>query len=186
MATISWNVIEATVAISSGLVAGSIALVGFGIDAGIEVFSAVVVLWRLRGIDDDREDRALRLIGVSFFALAAYVTFEATRDLITGSEPETSATGIAIAVLSLIVMPLLAVAKHRTGHAMGSRVVIADAAETKLCTYLSAVLLVGLVANATVGWWWADSLAALVIAYLAFQEGRVAWRGEHCCDTKEM
>lgn len=181
-ATIGWNVVEAFVAIGSGLVAGSIALVGFGVDSSIEVFAATVVLWRLRGVDEARERRALRLIGVSFFALAAFVTVEAVRELFSGAEPETSVVGIGLAVASLVVMPLLAMAKRRTGVALGSQTVVADARETTLCAYLSAVLLVGLLLNATVGWGWADPLAAIAIAFLAAREGREAWRGEtDCC-----
>lgn len=180
-ATIIWNAIEAVVAISSGLVAGSLALVGFGIDSSIEVFAAVVVLWRLRGANEEREERALKLIALSFFALGAYVAVEAVRDLVTDSDAETSPVGIGLAVASLIVMPVLAAAKKRVGVQLGNRTVIADAAETRLCAYLSVILLVGLVLDATVGWWWADPIAALGIAALAVREGREAWEGEDCC-----
>jgi divalent metal cation (Fe/Co/Zn/Cd) transporter len=179
-ATITWNVIEAVVAISSGLVAGSLALVGFGIDSSIEVFAAVVVLWRLRGVDEEREEKALKLIALSFFALGAYVAVEAARDLVADTDPDTSPVGIGIAVASLVVMPALAAAKKRVGMRLGNRTVIADAAETRLCAYLSVILLVGLVLDATVGWWWADPLAALGIAALAVREGREAWEGEEC------
>lgn len=179
--TIGWNVIEAVVAIGAGVVAGSLALVGFGIDSSIEVFAALVVLWRLRGVDEEREQRALKLIAVSFFALGAYVTIEAARDLIGDSDAATSAAGIGIAIASLLVMPALAVAKKRTGIALNNRTVIADAAETKLCAYLSVILLVGLVLDATLDWWWADPVAALGIAALAVREGREAWTGENCC-----
>lgn len=179
--TIAWNVIEAVVAISSGLVAGSLALVGFGIDSTIEVFAATVVLWRLRGVDEERERRALKLIAVSFFALAAYVGVEAIRDLTSDSDPDTSRVGIGLAIASLAVMPALAYAKRRVGLRLGNRTVVADAAETKLCAYLSVILLAGLVLDATVGWWWADPLAALGIAVLAVREGREAWEGEDCC-----
>ncbi|MEQ1874616.1 MAG: cation transporter [Ilumatobacteraceae bacterium] len=180
--TIIWNVAEAIVAIGSGIVAGSIALVGFGIDSSIEVFAAVVVLWRMRGVDEERERHALKLIACSFFVLAAYVTVEAARDLLADTDPDTSPVGIGLAIASLIVMPILAVAKKRTGVALSNRTVIADAAETKLCTYLSIVLLVGLLLDATLGWWWADPVAALGIAYLAVREGREAWAGDSCCD----
>lgn len=179
--TIVWNVVEAVVAIGSGLVAASLALVGFGIDSTIEVFAAVVVLWRLRGVDEAREQRALKLIAVSFFVLAAYVTVEAIRDLISDSDPRTSPVGIGLAIASLMVMPVLAVAKSRTGKALGNRTVIADAAETKLCTYLSVILLAGLLLDATLNWWWADPVAALGIAVLAIREGREAWAGDDCC-----
>ncbi len=179
--TIVWNVVEAVVAIGSGLVAASLALVGFGIDSTIEVFAAVVVLWRLRGVDEEREQHALKLIAVSFFVLATYVTVEAIRDLISDSDARTSPVGIGLAIASLIVMPVLAVAKSRTGTALGNRTVIADAAETKLCTYLSVILLAGLLLDATLNWWWADPVAALGIAVLAFREGREAWAGDDCC-----
>ena len=180
-ATIVWNVIEAVVAIASGVVAGSLALVGFGIDSSIEVFAAVVVLWRLRGLDEEREQTALKLIAVSFFVLGGYVAIEAVRDFIGDTNADTSPVGIGLAIASLLVMPALAVAKKRTGVALGSRTVIADAAETKLCTYLSAILLVGLVLDATLHWWWADPVAALGIAFLAVREGREAWAGDDCC-----
>ena len=181
-ATIAWNVLEAIVAVASGVVAGSIALIGFGVDSSIEVFAAGVVVWRLRGLDEARERRALRLIGASFFALAAFVTVEAARELVAGSDPDTSTVGIALAVASLVVMPLLALAKRRTGVALGSQTVVADARETTLCAYLSAILLGGLVLNATLGWGWADPVAALAIAGLAAREGTEAWRGEtDCC-----
>ena len=176
--TITWNLIEAFVAVGLGLAASSIALIGFGFDSSIEVFAACVVIWQFRGIGEDRERLALRLISVSFFVLAAYVTFESGRDLIVRDEPSESMPGIVLAALSLVVMPLLAVAKRRTGEAMGSATLIADAAETMLCSLLSLILLVGLVLNATVGWWWADPLAALGIAFLAIREGLEAWRGE--------
>jgi divalent metal cation (Fe/Co/Zn/Cd) transporter len=179
--TIVWNVVEAVVAIGSGIVAGSLALVGFGIDSSIEVFAAVVVLWRMRGVDEERERRALKLIALSFFALAAYVAVEAARDLLSDSDPDTSRVGIGLAIASLIVMPVLAVAKTRTGRALGNRTVLADAAETKLCSYLSVILLVGLVLDATLDWWWADPIAALGIALLAVREGREAWEGDDCC-----
>lgn len=181
-ATIAWNVVEAVVAIGSGLVAGSIALVGFGVDSTIEVFAAGVVLWRLRGLGEDRERRALRLIGVSFFALAAFVVAESVRVLLGGADPDSSTAGIVLAAASLVVMPALAVAKRRTGQRLGSAVVIADSVETELCAYLSAILLLGLVLNASVGWSWADPVAALFIAGLAAREGREAWQGEvDCC-----
>ena len=180
-ATIAWNVIEGIVAIASGLAAASIALIGFGLDSVVEVFAAGVVLWQLRGITHEREARALRLIAWSFFVLGAYVTFESVRDLVTAAEPHESAPGIVLAVVSLIVMPALAAGKRKTGRAMGSATMIADSAQTLLCTYLSAVLLIGLLLNATVGWWWADPAAGLVIAALAVREGREAWRGDTCC-----
>jgi divalent metal cation (Fe/Co/Zn/Cd) transporter len=181
--TIAWNVVEAIVAVAAGVAAGSIALVGFGFDSTIEVFAAIVVVWQFRseqrnGIDEERERRALRLIAITFFALAAYVTAEALRDLVIGAEPETSVVGVVLACLSLVVMPTLAVAKRQTGRQLGSATLIADSTETFLCSWLSAILLAGLVLNATVGWAWADPLAAFGIALLAAREGLETWRGD--------
>jgi divalent metal cation (Fe/Co/Zn/Cd) transporter len=182
-ATIAWNAVEAVVAIVSGAVASSIALVGFGLDSTVEVVSASVIVWQMtRDVLEDREEQALRLIAVSFFALAGYVTVQAVFDLASRSEPEASVVGIALAAVSLVVMPLLAGLKRRNGRRLGSTSVVADSNQTLLCTYLSVVLLVGLLLNATVGWWWADPVAALVIATLAIHEGREAWHGERCCD----
>ena len=176
--TITWNVIEAVVAIAAGIAAGSIALVGFGFDSSIEGFAATVVLWQLRGAEDEaRKERALKLIAITFFVLAAYVIFESVRDLVTNAAPESSTIGIAVAVVSMIVMPTLGTAKKRLAKRMGSAVLRADAAETFLCAWLSVILLAGLVLNATVGWWWADPVAALGIAFLALREGREAWSG---------
>ena len=179
--TIAWNVVEGVVAVAAGAAAGSLALVGFGLDSFVEVFAGGVVLWQLRGVPEERERRALRLIAVSFFALAVYVVAEAARDLLAGSEAGESAVGIVLAAVSLIVMPMLAFAKRRVGRRLGNPVVVADATETKLCAYLSAILLVGLALNASIGWWWADPLAALAIAALAVREGREAWEGDTCC-----
>ena len=181
-ATIVWNVVEAIVAISAGTAASSIALVGFGLDSTVEVMSAVVIVWQFRGLAEDRERRALKFIAVSFFALAAYVAVQAIIDLLRRSEPGSSSVGIGLAIASLIVMPMLARAKRRNGDAMGSATVVADSNQTKLCAYLSAILLAGLILNATAGWWWADPIAALGIAVLAINEGREAWRGESCDD----
>lgn len=181
--TIAWNVVEALVAVGAGIAAGSIALVGFGFDSTIEVVAASVVVWQFRaelrgGVDEERERRALRVIAVTFFVLAAYVTVEAIRDLVVSSEPEPSTVGIVLAAVSLAVMPTLGWLKRSTGRRLGSRTLVADAAETFLCAWLSAILLVGLVLNATVGWWWADPVAALGIAVLAAREGLEAWRGD--------
>jgi divalent metal cation (Fe/Co/Zn/Cd) transporter len=165
--------------LSAGIAAGSIALVGFGLDSVIEVFAASVVVWELRGDpDEERERKALRFIAISFLALATYVSVEAVRDLIIRAEPAESLPGIVLAVVSLVVMPLLAVAKRRTGQKMGSATLLADSTETPLCSYLSAVLLAGLLLNATVGLWWADPVAALGIAFLALREGLEASRGQ--------
>ncbi len=175
--TISWNALEAIIAVTAGVVAGSIALVAFGLDSVVEVFAASVVVWELRGVDAEREQRALRLIAVSFFVLAAYVSVEAVRDLIVRAEPRESLTGIILAAVSLAVMPLLAWGKARVGRRLGSAVLIADSKETLLCSYLSAILLVGLGLNAAFGLWWADPVAGLGIAYLATREGIEAWHG---------
>ncbi|MGH9039324.1 MAG: cation transporter [Acidimicrobiia bacterium] len=176
--TVAWNTVEAAVAVIAGVAAGSIALIGFGLDSLIEVFAAGVVIWQLRGGSEERERLALRLIAGSFFALAAYVSIEALRDLLLGHEPGTSTPGVVLAAVSLAVMPSLALAKRRTGQRLGNPVLVADSTETLLCAYLSAILLVGLALNATVGWWWADPLAGLGIAYFAVREGREAWEGE--------
>ncbi|MBT9257477.1 cation transporter [Phycicoccus sp. MAQZ13P-2] len=180
--SVTYNVLEAVVAIAAGLVAGSVALVGFGLDSTVEVSSGLIILWQFRHkMPEAREQQALRLMAFSFFALAAYVGFESVRALLTGADPDTSPVGIGIAAASLLVMPFLSWAQRRTGRALGSNAVVADSTQTLLCTYLSAVLLVGLVLNATLGWSWADPLAGLVIAALAVKEGRDAWRGEGCC-----
>jgi divalent metal cation (Fe/Co/Zn/Cd) transporter len=183
--TIGWNVVEAVVAISAGLAAGSAALIGFGLDSTVEVLSACVIVWQFSGElrgghDEEREHRALRLIAVTFFLLAAYVAFDAGRSLITTSEPDSSPVGIVLAAVSLVVMPLLAWAKLRVAGSLGSPTLRADAKETLVCTWLSAALLVGLVLNAALGWWWADPIAALAIAGLAVKEGREAWHGDDC------
>ena len=181
-ASVAYNVVEAAVAVAAGVVAGSVALVGFGLDSVVEVSSGLVVLWQFRHpLPETRERRALRLMALSFFALAAYVTVESVRSLATGHAAEHSPVGIALAAVSLVVMPVLSWAQRRTGRRLGSATVVADSTQTLLCTYLSAVLLAGLVVNATLGWSWADPVAGLVIAAVAAREGRDAWRGEACC-----
>ena len=181
-ATITYNVIEAVVAIAAGSVASSTALIGFGLDSVVEVASAAAVAWQFTAADPHRREKvALRIIAVSFFALAGYVTVESVRALAGASEAQHSPVGIGLAALSLLVMPILSYAQRRAGREFGSASAVADSKQTLLCTYLSAVLLVGLVANATFGWWWADPLAALVIAAVAVKEGREAWRGDACC-----
>jgi divalent metal cation (Fe/Co/Zn/Cd) transporter len=181
-ASVTYNVLEAVVAITAGAVAGSVALVGFGLDSLVEVSSALVILWQFRHrLPETRERLALRLIGVSFFALAAYVTIESLRALTGDAQPDASPIGIGLAATSLLVMPFLSWAQRRTGRALGSGSVVADSKQTLLCTYLSAVLLVGLVLNATLGWSWADPLAGLLIAAVALKEGVEAWRGDACC-----
>ena len=185
-ASVSYNVVEAVIAIAAGLVAGSVALVGFGLDSIVEVASGLIVLWQFRHpLPESRERTALRLMAISFFALAAYVAVESVRALMTGHAPDPSPVGIGLAVASLAVMPFLSWAQRRTGKALGSNAVVADSTQTLLCTYLSAVLLLGLVLNATLGWHWADPVAGLVIAVVAAKEGRDAWRGEGCCGPSE-
>lgn len=161
IATITWNSVEAVVAVGAGVAAGSIALVGFGFDSLIEVFAAGVVLWQLNGLREERERRALRLIGLSFFVLAAYISIEAVRDLIAGQHANESIVGIVLAAISLVVMPSLAIAKRRIGRELGSATLVAESAETMLCSYVSAVLLAGLLFGSIAGWWWADRWPAL-------------------------
>ncbi len=183
-ATIGYNTIEAVVAITAGVGAGSVALLSFGLDSVVEVLSALAVSWQFAGggtSHEEREARTLKLVALAFFALAAYVTFGAVQTLIAHEQAATSVVGIGIAVASLIVMPVLTFAKRRAGRRLGSRAVVADSTQTLLCTYLSAVLLLGLVLDASLGWWWADPLAALVIALVAAREGLEAWQGEEDC-----
>ncbi|MEV1089269.1 cation transporter [Streptomyces microflavus] len=185
VATIAYNLIGAAVALTAGTIASSSALVGFGLDSVIEVSSATAVAWQFSARDhavrEARERAALRIIALSFFALAAYVSVDAVRALTGDGEAERSVTGIAIAALSLAVMPFLSAAQRRAGRELGSASAVADSKQTLLCTYLSAVLLVGLLLNATLGWSWADPVAALVIAVIAVKEGRDAWQGKGCC-----
>lgn len=181
-ASVTYNAIEAVVAITAGVVAGSVALIGFGLDSVVEVSSGLIILWQFaHKLPETRERLALRLMSFSFFALAAYVTIESLRSLLSDTDPAPSPVGIALASLSLTVMPVLSLAQRRTGKALGSNAVVADSTQTLLCTYLSAVLLVGLVLNATLGWSWADPAAGLIIAAVAVKEGLQAWRGEGCC-----
>ncbi|MFY1593748.1 cation transporter [Micromonospora sp. WMMD737] len=181
-ATITYNVVEAVVAITAGTIASSTALLGFGLDSVIEVSSAAAVAWQFAGRDPQaREKAALRVIAVSFFALAAYVTVESVRALLGGADAEHSSIGLVLAALSLAIMPGLSYAQRRAGRELGSRSAVADSKQTLLCTYLSAVLLVGLGLNSLFGWSWADPVAALVIAVVAAKEGREAWRGDACC-----
>ncbi len=181
-ATITYNIIEAVVAISAGTVASSSALIGFGLDSIVEVLSAAAVAWQFTGRDPEaREKTALRLIAFSFFGLAAFVSFDAIRNLLGGAEADHSLVGIILAAVSLAVMPFLSWAQRRAGRELGSRSAVADSKQTLLCTYLSGVLLVGLLLNSTLGWSWADPIAALVIAAVAIKEGREAWKGDSCC-----
>jgi Co/Zn/Cd efflux system component len=181
-ATITYNVIEAIIAISAGTIASSSALIGFGLDSIVEVLSAAAVAWQFAGRDPEaREKTALRLIAFSFFGLAVFVTFDAVRSLLGGAEAEHSMVGIILAAVSLAVMPFLSWAQRRAGRELGSRSAVADSKQTLLCTYLSGVLLVGLLLNSTLGWSWADPIAALVIAAVAIKEGLEAWKGDSCC-----
>ena len=174
---IVWDVIEGAVAVTAGLAAGSIALIGFGIDSSIEVFAASVVVWELRGGGSARRRRvALQLIGATFFVLAAYVSFEAVRDLVTGDRAGESIVGIVLNTVALVVMVPVAVAQRRTGRALRNDVVLAQSQETWMSNYLSIGVLAGLGANAVAGWWWADPLVALGVAALAVKSGADAWR----------
>lgn len=180
--TITWNVLEAIVALGAGVAASSAALIGFGLDSIVEVLSAAAVAWQFAAPDPQRRERtALRIIAISFFGLAAYVSVDAVLSLVGLRDPEHSSVGIVIAALSLLVMPLLSWFERRTGRELGSASAIADSKQTLICTYLSAALLVGLLLNSLLGWGWADSAAALVIAALALREGIEAWRGDACC-----
>ena len=182
-ATAGLNLLEGVVAVASGVAASSTALLSFGLDSFVEVSSALVVIWQFRSrVPEARERLALRGIAMSFFALAAWITVDATRTLLGTNDVEPSPVGIGIAVASLVVMPLLVWAKRRTGRELGSATVVADSMQTMLCTYLSAILLAGLLLNAMFGWSWADPVAALVIAAVAVREGFQAWRGELCDD----
>jgi cation diffusion facilitator family transporter len=177
--TVAWNVIEAMVAIGAGIIAGSVALIGFGVDSGIEVISAIGLLWRLRAAGPDAdpgeesaaEKRALYVVAATFFLLAGYIAFEAVGALLNRDEPLTSPVGVALSVASLLVMPALAYAKHRTGHQMGSAALVADSRETWVCSYLSLALLVGVGAFALFGWWWADPVGALAMLPVILWQG---------------
>ena len=181
-ATIVYNVIEAAVALTAGARASSSALIGFGLDSVVEVSSALAVAWQFAGGDHEARERvALKVIAVSFFALAAFVSVDAVRALLGPGEAEHSTVGLVLAAVSLSIMPLLSYGQRRAGRELGSASAVADSKQTLLCTYLSAVLLVGLGLNSLFGWEWADPLAALVIAAVAVKEGREAWRGDGCC-----
>jgi divalent metal cation (Fe/Co/Zn/Cd) transporter len=184
--TIAWNTLEGLVAVVAGGLAGSISLVGFGIDSFIEVTSGGVLLWRM-SVDADvrkrerREKLSLRIVGVCFLALAAYVGYESISDLVGRKTPEHSIPGIVLACVSLVVMPILSRAKKKVGNELGSAAMHADAKQTDFCVYLSAILLLGLVLNAALGWWWADPAAALIMVPLIAREGVQAMQGETCC-----
>jgi divalent metal cation (Fe/Co/Zn/Cd) transporter len=186
-ATITYNLVEAVAALWAGNVADSSALIGFGLDSVIEVASAVALSWQFSAQDPERrEHMTLRIIAFSFFALALFVTVDSVRSLTGGGEAQHSIPGIVIAALSLAIMPVLSWLQRRAGRELGSRTAVADSKQTLLCTYLSAVLLAGLVLNSTLGWWWADAGAALVIAGIAVREGINAWKGDVCCTVPHM
>ncbi|MBN9176352.1 MAG: cation transporter [Microbacterium sp.] len=177
--TITYNVLEAVIAIWAGVLASSAALIGFGLDSVVEVLSAVAVAWQFTRKDPERWEKAtVRAIGLAFFALAAYVTVDAILSLVSRDAPEHSPRGLAITALSLLVMPALAWYEPRTGRELGSKSVLADAKQLLLCVYLSGAVFIGLILNSLLGWWWADSVAALVVAALAVREGIEAWRGD--------
>lgn len=182
--TISYNVFEAVVALASGSIASSIALIGFGVDAIIESLSGLIMLWRLshdsHPLRDKVESRAQKLIAVSFWTLAAYVGYEAVETLWSGTAPERSWPGVALAVMSILIMPMLARAKRNVGRGIGSAAMVADSKQTQLCAYLSVILLAGLGLNAFLGWWWTDPAAGLIMLPIIAREGLSAWRGEGC------
>ncbi len=187
--TIGWNSLEAVIAIVSGILAGSIALVGFGLDSVVEVSSALVIVWRLSRQSSDHaaneraERLAVRLIALGFLAIALYVTYDSVTKLLRiGEQPEHSTIGLVLVALSVVVMPTLAWAKRRVAAGLNSVALKADAAETQLCTYLSVVVLLGLAANSVFGWWWMDPIAGLVVAGLALKEGWEAWQSGDLCD----
>ena len=181
-ATITYNVIEAVVALAEGTRVSSSALIGFGLDSVVEISSAAAVAWQFSATDPEtREKAALRFIAMSFFALAAYVAADAVRSLLGFGEARPSLIGIVLAAASLVIMPVLSFAQRSAGRELGSRSAVADSKQTLLCTYLSAILLAGLVVNGLWGWSWADPIAALGIAAIAVREGLNAWRGDPCC-----
>ncbi|HZQ22337.1 MAG TPA: cation transporter [Terriglobales bacterium] len=185
--TIAWNSLEGLVAVVAGAMAGSVSLIGFGIDSFIEVTSGGILLWRM-AVDADaqsrerNEQRSLRLVGGCFVALAAYILYDAISDLVQHRAPEHSIPGIILACVSLIVMPILARAKRRVARELGSHAMEADATQTDFCVYLSGILVVGLLLNATLGWWWADPVCALIMTPIIANEGAEALRGQTCCD----
>ena len=185
--TVAYNSLEGLIAVTAGLIAGSIALVGFGFDSLIEVTSGAALLWRLHAdVDEERRERveaiSLRIVGMCFVLLAIYVSYDSVKSLIRREAPEESLVGIVLAAASLVVMPLLVRAKRTIARALKSRALMADSKQTELCTYLSAILLGGLLLNALLGWWWADPVAALIMVPIITKEGIEALRGDTCCD----
>lgn len=185
--TIVYNLVEAVVALTAGSLASSAALIGFGLDSTIEVLSAAAVAWQFTRREPERWERhTLRVIAVAFFALAAYVSISAIGALVGREPAEHSTVGIVLAAVSVVVMPFLSLAERRAGRELGSATAVADSAQTLVCTYLSAAVLVGLVLNSAFGWWWADPIAALVIAVFAIREGLDAWKGDACATSVGM
>ena len=184
--TIGWNLLEAIAAVVAGIATGSVSLLGFGFDSLIECASGLALIWRLREGDADerREKFALKLVGGSFFLLAAYIAFDAVKSLVNFDAPETSYSGMVIAILSLIVMPCLAKAKRRVAANLDSRALVADSRQTDICAYVSLILLLGLALNSLFGWWWSDSIAALIMLPIIIKEGVEAVRGETCKDCR--
>jgi len=186
--TIAWNSLEGLVAVVAGVIAGSISLVGFGVDSFIEVMSGAALLWRM-AVDAEVQTRernerlSLRIVGACFLALAAYIAYESVSDLIIRKAPEHSIPGIILASVSLLVMPILSRAKKRVGKELGSAAMNADARQTDFCMYLSAILLVGLLLNTVLGWWWADPVAALIMVPIIAKEGMDGVKGKQCCDS---
>ena len=186
--TIAWNCLEGLIALVAGLLAGSISLVGFGIDSFIEVTSGATLLWRMavdsQEITRERNEKlSLRIVGICFLALSAYIAYESVSDLMKRKAPEHSVPGIILACVSLVVMPILSLAKKDVGKKLGSAAMNADAKQTDFCVYLSAVLLVGLLLNAVLGWWWADAAAALIMVPIIAKEGVDGVQGKACCDS---
>jgi divalent metal cation (Fe/Co/Zn/Cd) transporter len=183
---IGWHAVEFAIALAAGVAAGSVALVGFGIDSLIEAAAGVTVIWRFSGsrlTSATSERRAQQVIAVSYLVLAAFIAVESLRDLLGGHEPSVSWVGIGLAAVTAPTMPLLARAKYKVGHALGSAATVGEGGQNMICAYLSIALLVGLLANALAGWWWADPIAALVIGAVALREGAETWRGDACCDA---
>jgi divalent metal cation (Fe/Co/Zn/Cd) transporter len=182
--TIGWNLLEGLVGIIAGVLAGSIALIGFGLDSGIEVFSGAVLLWRLRSEKSEiAERRAVRLVGASFLLLSAYILYDAVHAFLWKQPPRESVPGIVLAIASLAAMPLLAAAKRRVARELGSGAMHADSRQTDFCAYLSGILLLGLILNAVAGWWWADPVAAVVMVPIIAKEGIEAVQGKTCCES---
>jgi divalent metal cation (Fe/Co/Zn/Cd) transporter len=187
--SLAWMGVEGAVAITAGILAGSIALVGFGIDSAIEGLASLVIVWRFTGhrlLSHAAEERAQKLVAVQFFLLAPYVAFEAVRHLITAHQPDISALGMVLTATSLIGMPFLGIAKQRLANTLGSSATRGEGAQNLLCAYLAGAVFLGLAGNALFGWWWLDPIAALLIAGVAVREGRETWRGEGCCAAPEL